>query len=581
MVIEAPELEAKKAQEVAQLANLEAELQKAIKGPRVEEKAAAFAAAQAAEERWKRLEEGFRDEEKKQAKSDAAAADADLKLAEEEYGRASHLYRQKMIAAAEYDQYSASYFRARGRADAARAKSDMMFRGSRPQEKAEAKALLDQARANYDLLKAGTRPEDIAMIRARRDVLARRSRSWTRSSPRRWSRPPRALIDVLPVRRGDVLTPNQTVVRILSAADLWVKVYVPETELGKVRLDQAAEVTVDSYPGRRFKGKVYYIASQSEFTPRNVQSIDDAGTRSSASRSASPTPPPRASSSPAWRRRCMCRRCEALLPVRRTTSRRRRPGAWGWDLRPTDARPVASALQHRKGLESLPQDRFRRQSQPPVEQRGVDAAEVDRPFQVAVDQLAEPGRFADQAGLGLRAGEEDRPRRPVIRAERSVLGGAPAELAEGQEQHAIGQPGGGQVVQEGADGPREVAEQLRLGRQLQRVRIVAGLDRVIDPRRRTRLDRSGDQLQMPAQLAIGVAGGGAAGPSGGIRELLGGRVGVRHRAVDERGKVITGRSVGRLRRPPPGPPARGRPGRRTTRSRSVARARRGADRARR
>ena len=64
-------------------------------------------------------------------------------------------------------------------------------------------------------------------------------------------------------------------VRILSAADLWVKVYVPETELGKTRLDQAAEVTVDSYPGRRFKGKVYYIASQSEFTPRNVQSIDE------------------------------------------------------------------------------------------------------------------------------------------------------------------------------------------------------------------------------------------------------------------------------------------------------------------
>ena len=276
VVIEAPELEAKKAQEVAQLANLEAELQKAIKGPRVEEKAAAFAAAQAAEERWKRLEEGFRDEEKKQARSDAAAADADLKLAEEEYGRASHLFRQKMIAAAEYDQYSASYFRARGRADAARAKSDMMIRGSRPQEKAEAKALLDQARANYDLLKAGTRPEDIAMIRARRDMSrAKIDELDAQLEESVVKAPSRTIIDVLPVRKGDVLTPNQTVVRILSAADLWVKVYVPETELGKIRLDQAAEVTVDSYPGRRFKGKVYYIASQSEFTPRNVQSIDE------------------------------------------------------------------------------------------------------------------------------------------------------------------------------------------------------------------------------------------------------------------------------------------------------------------
>jgi HlyD family secretion protein len=276
VVIEVPELEAKKAQEVAQLANLEAELEKAIRGPRIEEKAAALAAAKAAEERWKRLEEGFRDEEKRQAKSDAAAADADLKLAEEEYGRASHLYRQKMIAAAEYDQYSASYFRARGRADAARAKSEMMFRGSRPQEKAEAKALFEQAQANYDLLKAGTRPEDIAMIRARRDVSrAKLDELDAQLAEAVVKAPSHAVIDVLPVRRGDVLTPKQTVGRILSAADLWVKAYVPETELGRVKLNQPAEVAIDSYPGRRFRGKVYYIGSQSEFTPRNVQSIDE------------------------------------------------------------------------------------------------------------------------------------------------------------------------------------------------------------------------------------------------------------------------------------------------------------------
>ena len=54
-----------------------------------------------------------------------------------------------------------------------------------------------------------------------------------------------------------------------------MKVFVPETEIGKLRLDQTVEVTVDSYAGRRFKGKIYYIASQSEFTPRNVQSIDE------------------------------------------------------------------------------------------------------------------------------------------------------------------------------------------------------------------------------------------------------------------------------------------------------------------
>src|SRR5437868_675426 len=83
-----------------------------------------------------------------------------------------------------------------------------------------------------------------------------------------------------------------------------------------------------------------------------------------------------------------------------------------------------------------------------------------------------------------------------------------------------------------ADGPREVTEQLRLARHVRGVPIVGGLERVIDPRRRAGLEGSGDQLQMPAQLAIRVAGGGAAGPSGGVRELLGGGGGVRHRAMD-------------------------------------------------
>jgi multidrug resistance efflux pump len=50
---------------------------------------------------------------------------------------------------------------------------------------------------------------------------------------------------------------------------------VPETELGKVRLNQQVEVTVDAYPGQKLPGTVDQIANVSEFTPRNVQSIDE------------------------------------------------------------------------------------------------------------------------------------------------------------------------------------------------------------------------------------------------------------------------------------------------------------------
>ena len=80
---------------------------------------------------------------------------------------------------------------------------------------------------------------------------------------------------MLAVRKGDVLAPNGPVARLLRTADVWVRVYVPETQLGKIHLDQEVQVTNDSYPGRRFTGRVIQIAAESEFTPRNVQSADE------------------------------------------------------------------------------------------------------------------------------------------------------------------------------------------------------------------------------------------------------------------------------------------------------------------
>jgi multidrug resistance efflux pump len=83
------------------------------------------------------------------------------------------------------------------------------------------------------------------------------------------------VLEVLSVRKGDVLSPGAPVARLHRASDLWVKVFVPETEIGRVAVGQSAEATVDSFPGRKFAGKVSWIAAQAEFTPRNVQSADE------------------------------------------------------------------------------------------------------------------------------------------------------------------------------------------------------------------------------------------------------------------------------------------------------------------
>jgi HlyD family secretion protein len=52
-------------------------------------------------------------------------------------------------------------------------------------------------------------------------------------------------------------------------------IYVSEEELGKVKLGQKADVTTDSYNGKKYEGKVIYISPEAEFTPKNIQTKDE------------------------------------------------------------------------------------------------------------------------------------------------------------------------------------------------------------------------------------------------------------------------------------------------------------------
>jgi multidrug resistance efflux pump len=276
LVLEVPELEAQRDQIEAKLQEAQAQLEKAEHGPREEEKDAARAALEAARARLDRLIAGFREEEKRQSKNELEAAEADLKLAREEFTRIERLYRQNATTQSEYDAARASMDRSLGRAAAARARYDMMIAGARQEDIDEGKAELKRAEANWRLLRAGTRYEEIDEVRARVAEMRGKLKELEANLKEAVVRAPEAaVVEVLAVRKGDLMAPNVPVIRVLRRDDLWVKVFVPETDLGKVRLNQTVEVTVDSYPGRRLTGTVIQIASESEFTPRNIQSIDE------------------------------------------------------------------------------------------------------------------------------------------------------------------------------------------------------------------------------------------------------------------------------------------------------------------
>jgi multidrug resistance efflux pump len=276
VVFALPELEAQRKQLKAKLDLATADWEKAKNGPRPEERRAAAAAFESANARWDRMIAGPRQEEIDQAASELEASRVDLQLAREDCARADELYAKKNVSKAEYDAARAALDRSERRFDVNRSRLALLKAGNRREDIADAAAERMRFYFNYRLLEEGTRPEEIAAARAAvDDAQGKLDELDANLAEAVVTAPNRAVVEVLGVRKGDVVPPNTPVIRVLSAEDLWVKVYVPETELGKVRLGQEVKVTIDSYPGEDLDGTIIQIASISEFTPRNVQSADE------------------------------------------------------------------------------------------------------------------------------------------------------------------------------------------------------------------------------------------------------------------------------------------------------------------
>jgi RND family efflux transporter MFP subunit len=87
--------------------------------------------------------------------------------------------------------------------------------------------------------------------------------------------PSDSILEVLSVKVGDVLPANREAATLLLPQHLWVRVYVPESWLGRIKVGDQVRVRVDSFPGKDFSGAVEQISRQAEFTPRNVQTVAD------------------------------------------------------------------------------------------------------------------------------------------------------------------------------------------------------------------------------------------------------------------------------------------------------------------
>src|SRR5581483_2353149 len=118
----------------------------------------------------------------------------------------------------------------------------------------------------------GNRAEDIAMARAQVEsaegALREAEANWAEREVRS---PARAVVEVMDIRPGDLLPANAPIARLLEADQLYVMVYVPQSQIGRIRVGQQADLTVDAFPNQPFRARVEQIRQQAEFLPRNVE----------------------------------------------------------------------------------------------------------------------------------------------------------------------------------------------------------------------------------------------------------------------------------------------------------------------
>ena len=120
----------------------------------------------------------------------------------------------------------------------------------------------------------GSRPEDVAAARA---AVARENGKLEYLVQQRneavVSSPIDGVVQSIDLEPGDLVAPRAAVARLIQPQDQWVRGYVPETQLGWVKVGQKATITVDSWKNRSFTGRVTEIRTRAEYTPRNVQTM--------------------------------------------------------------------------------------------------------------------------------------------------------------------------------------------------------------------------------------------------------------------------------------------------------------------
>ena len=277
------QLLAQRAREVAGLESARAQLaqsQTAVEWERanlaadIEQKRADLASMEA---RLLELKNGARPQEKLDAKAAVESAQSEVERSKRDWDRAQVLYKNDDISTAQFDQYRNRWESAEAALKQLQEREGLVLAGPRSEQIEAQAALVQRARGALKMAEANS----LEMKRREQDLM-------TRQAEIARSQASIALIDsqladtiaaspvdgVVLVKSadvGEVLAPGTTVVTVGDIEHPWLRGYINETDLGRVKLGSKARITTDSYPGKTYNGRVSFIASEAEFTPKQIQ----------------------------------------------------------------------------------------------------------------------------------------------------------------------------------------------------------------------------------------------------------------------------------------------------------------------
>jgi multidrug resistance efflux pump len=276
VVLEPGDLEAQRMIAEGQLRQAQANLDKLRRGARPEEIAAAQARAATAGAALKQTQTGARREQIDAAAARLAAQEVAVDKAQRDAERVRALAESGAASRVDRDNAETALRSAMAQKDALKQAVDELRAGARAEELAQAAARAAEAQATAKLVQAGSRIEDIQAAEAL--VLAAEGKleqvktllaELTILAPRD------ARVESLDLRPGDLLSPNATAAVLVEDDELFVRIYVPETQIGHVKVGQTVPVTVDSFPGRSFAAMIAHVNSVGEYSPRNLQTADE------------------------------------------------------------------------------------------------------------------------------------------------------------------------------------------------------------------------------------------------------------------------------------------------------------------